>query len=43
MIGYDRRPVEAMKKETETSFEVPTWILKIVLIVFAVQIIINHI
>jgi hypothetical protein len=39
MIGYDRRPAEAMKKNKNESFSAPSWIFHVILFLFAVKII----
>ena len=42
MIGYDRRPAEAMKEKAEQDFTPPAWLFNGILLVFAIYIIIAY-
>ena len=42
MIGYDRRPAEAMKENTEEEFRAPAWLFPLVMLTFAIHMIIAY-
>ncbi len=42
MIGYDRRPAEAMKEKTEEEFRTPEWLFPLIMAVFAAYMLMTY-